>query len=250
MHIEQTLIRMRALGLTQMAQSTETRMDKGEHKQLSCDEFLGLLIEEEYHARKNRKLSRLISQAKFKPEGACLENIKYRAERGFGKSDVNKFRSEQWIKGHQNAIFLGPTGVGKTYLAEAVAMEACRMGYGALKLSYKKMFEEIRNARGTGQYLKYLDKIARVEILLFDDFGMGSVSEEESSDLMEILEERLQKSSTLVTSQYPMELWHTRLPDPTMADAICDRLISGAIVLNLKGESLRKGSKIIDENDR
>jgi DNA replication protein DnaC len=250
MHIEQTLQQMRALGLTQMAQSTQTRMDKGEHKQVSCDEFLGLLIEEEFHARKNRKLSRLIGLAKFKPEGACLENIKYKAERGFGKSDINRFRSEQWLKGHKNAIFLGPTGVGKTYLAEAAAMVACRMGYTALKLSYKKIFEEILSSRGTGQYLKYLDKISRVDVLLIDDFGMGMVSDEDTSDLMEILEERVQKSSTLVTSQYPMELWHTRLPDPTMADAICDRLISGAFVFNIKGESLRKGGNSIDENGR
>lgn len=250
MHIEQTLTQMRALRLSQMATATEERMAKGEHKQLSCEEFLGLLIEEEYHARKNRKLSRMIGRANFKPEGACLENIKYKPERGFGKSDVNPFRSGQWIKSHQNVILVGPTGAGKTYLAEAIAMEACKMGHGGFKISYKRLFEELRNARGTGQYLKYLDRIAEIEVLLIDDFGIGSISEQEGADLMEILEERLQKSSTLVTSQYPAELWHTRLPDPTTADAICDRLVSGAIVFNLKGESLRKEARSVDENDR
>jgi DNA replication protein DnaC len=237
MHIEQTLTQMRELRLSQMATATEERIAKGEHKLLSCEEFLGLLVEEEFHARKNRKLSRLIGRANFKPEGACLENIKYKPERGFGKSDLNPFRSTQWIKAHRNVILVGPTGAGKTYVAEAIAMEACKMGHGGLKISYKRLFEELRNARGTGQYLKYLDRIADVDVLLIDD-------------LMEILEERLQKSSTLVTSQYPVELWHTRLPDPTTADAICDRLISGAIVFNLRGESLRKGAQALDENDR
>jgi len=250
MHIEQTLTQMRTLRLSHMAKAMEDRVGKGEHKQLSCEEFLGLLIEEEYHARKNRKLSRMIGRANFKPEGACLENIKYKAERGFGKSDLNPFRSPKWVMAHQNVLFIGPTGAGKTYLAEAIALEACKMGYGSLKISYKRLFEELRNARGTGQYLKYLDKMAACEVLLLDDFGIGAITEQEGADLMEILEERLQKSSTLVTSQYPIELWHTRLPDPTTADAICDRLVSGAIILNLKGESLRKEAITIDENDR
>lgn len=225
-------------------------MEKGEHKQLTCDEFLGLLVEEEFHARKNRKLSRLIGRANFKPEGACLENVKYRPERGFLKGDLNPFRAPSWVEAHRNVLLIGPTGAGKTYIAEAIALEACKMGYGAHKVSYKRLLEEMRNARGTGQYLKYLDRLAAFEVLLLDDFGIGVITAEECADLMDVLEERVQKSSTLVTSQYPVELWHTRIPDPTVADAICDRLMGGAIVFNLKGESLRKEAEGVDQNDR
>lgn len=225
-------------------------MNKGEHKQLSCDEFLGLLVEEEFHARKNRKLSRTIGRANFKPEGACLENVKYRPERGILKGDLNAFRSPAWVEAHRNVLLIGPTGAGKTYIAEAIALEACKMGYCAQKVSYKRLLEEMRNARGTGQYLKYLDRLAAFEVLLLDDFGIGSITAEECADLMDVLEERVQKSSTLVTSQYPIEHWHTRIPDPTVADAICDRLMGGAMVFNLKGESLRREAEIVDQNDR
>jgi DNA replication protein DnaC len=250
MHIEQTLSQLRTLRLSHMARSMEERIQKGEHKQLTCDEFLGLLVEEEYHARKNRKLSRLIGRANFKSEGACLENVKYRPERGFLKGDLNSFRSPAWVDAHRNVLLIGPTGAGKTYIAEAIALEACKMGYSANKVSYKRLLEEMRNARGTGQYLKYLDRLAACQVLLLDDFGIGTITVEECADLMDVLEERVQKSSTLVTSQYPVELWHTRIPDPTVADAICDRLLGGAIVLNLKGESLRREEEIVDQNDR
>jgi DNA replication protein DnaC len=124
MHIEQTLSQLRTLRLSHMARSMEERMKKGEHQQLTCDEFLGLLVEEEFHARKNRKLSRMIGRANFKPEGACLENVKYRADRGFLKGDLNLFRSPAWVEAHRNVLLIGPTGAGKTYLGEAIALVA------------------------------------------------------------------------------------------------------------------------------
>ena len=125
-------------------------MKRGDHKEISPEEFLGLLVDDEYTARKNRVLSRTIGRANFKPEGACMENINYKERRGITKSDILPFTSDTWIKNAQNVVFSGPTGIGKTYLAEAIAMQACKMGYTAARIRYKMLFEEISRAKGTG----------------------------------------------------------------------------------------------------
>jgi DNA replication protein DnaC len=181
----------------------------------------------------------MIVKANFKPEQACLENIHYTPQRGFMKKDLQVFSSSTWILNAQNVIITGATGTGKTYIAEAIGLQACHLGFSVVKIRYKRLFEEILAARATGMYLKYLETLAQIKVLIIDDFVMETVTNSEQADLMEIIEDRSQKNPIIVTTQYPVNKWHTLLPDPTMADAIYDRLIHTSIKLTLKGESMR-----------
>ena len=243
MHNEQTLTKLRGMRLSVMADSMEERVNRGDHKGVSPEEFVGLLVDDEFTARKNRTLSRMTGRANFKPEGACIENIDYKTPRGFTKSDIMVFTSDSWIKNAQNVVLCGPTGVGKTYIAQAIAQQALRMGYSSMRLRYKMLFEEISRAKGTGQYLKFIAKMDKIRVLIIDDFVMGTINTSEVSELMEILEDRSLKNSTIVTTQFPIGKWHSQLPEPTFADAICDRFKKLSIVFNLKGESMRKPQK-------
>jgi len=236
---EQIVEKMRALRLSNMARAYSERQGRGELRQISAEEAICLLIDDEWCARQNKKLATVILKANFKPEGACLENLRYQADRGFARGDITPFRGHDWIRTGANVLLFGPTGAGKSYLAEAICLEACRLGYTVQKLSFKRMLEEIRRARATGAYLKLAEKLCKVGVLLMDDFAMATLNENELADLAEILEERSQRKPTVVTSQYPIETWLERLPEPTMAEAICDRLRHNAYVFNLKGISMR-----------
>ena len=222
-----------------MATALDNQLKNPDRTSLSHEEFVALLVQEEYSARHNRRLSRMIVKANFKPEQACLENIHYTPQRGFMKKDLQVFSSSTWILNAQNVIITGATGTGKTYIAEAIGLQACHLGFSVVKIRYKRLFEEIQAARATGMYLKYLETLAQIKVLIIDDFVMETVTNSEQADLMEIIEDRSQKNPIIVTTQYPVNKWHTLLPDPTMADAICDRLIHTSIKLTLKGESMR-----------
>jgi len=226
-----------------MASSLEQRLKNGDHRDLTHEEFLSLLVEDEYTARNNRRLARMISQANFKPEQACLENIHYDCGRGFDKKDIMQFRSHSWIDNAQNVIITGPTGTGKTYIAEAIGLYVCKVGLPAKKIRYKRLFEEIRSARGTGMYLNYIKKLQKTKVLIIDDFAMQPITQDELSDLLDIIEDRNQLGPIIITTQYPENKWHSLFDDPTTSDAICDRLIPTAIKLNLKGKSLRGNNK-------
>lgn len=243
MHLEQTLHQLRSMRLAIMAASLEQRLKNGDHRDLSHEEFISLLVEDEFSARKNRRLGRMIGRANFKPEQACLENIRYDSRRGFEKKDIMEFTSRGWIDNAHNVIITGPTGTGKTYLAEAIGLHVCKMGLPVKKIRYKRLFEEIRAARGTGLYLNYIQKLQKIKVLIIDDFAMQPVTQDELSDLLDIIEERNQMGPLIITTQYPLAKWHSLFDDPTTADAICDRLIPTAIKLELKGKSLRGGKE-------
>jgi len=241
MLLEQTISKMRSLRLKSMAESLEKRLDRGDHRDLSAQEFIGLLIDDEYTARENRKLSKSLGRAKFGPTNACMEDIKYTSSRNLIKSDILEFTKPQWIENGKNIIFTGPTGTGKTYLSEAIGRQACYMGFTCQKKRYKNLFEEIKMARGIGQYLKYMEKLERIQVLIIDDFLMQEISDYEATDLLEIIEARNGSLNTIVTTQFPVSKWHEKLKNYTIADAICDRLVNSSEIYNLKGESLRKG---------
>lgn len=249
MLLEQTLAKMGTMRLKTMAQSLEERLNRGDHNDLSTEEFVGLLIDDEYAARQSRRLSRMIGKANFKPENACIENIIYKPVRGFQKKDMMQFTKTTWLDNAQDIVFVGATGTGKTYLAEAISLQVIKMGFPATKIRFKRLFEEIKDSKGTGLYLKYLEKLNKNKVLIIDDFLMDPLDEQNMSDLMEILEDRSGRLSTIVTTQYPIRKWHSLIPDPTIADAICDRLNHSSIIINLKGESMRKKTKIVDPSD-
>lgn len=240
MHIENVIEQLKSMRLSTMAESLQTRLAGGNNRDLAPEEFFALLVEDEYNARKNRKLSRMIGHANFKPEQASIENIIYNQARGFMKKDIMPLTTATWINNTQNLIVTGPTGCGKTYLAEAVGLQACIMGFPVIKIRYPLLFEEIHASKGTGMYLKYLKKLARTKVLILDDFLMQPIETNDCGPLLDVIEEKEQTGSIIVTTQFPIDKWHLKLPDPTIADAICDRLTHGAIKLNMKGDSMRK----------
>lgn len=240
MHLETVLSQLRSMKLSVMAEAVQRRLSQGEQHRLAPDDFFALLVEEEFTARMQRRLHRLIAQADFKPEGACLENVLASPTRGLDQLTLARFTSDTWITQATNVILTGATGVGKTYVAEAIGLQACRCGYSVRKLRYTHLFEEVHAARGTGSLLKYLSKLQATAVLILDDFLMAAVPADDLTYLLEVIEARTQIGSLILTTQYPVADWHHRIPDPTLADALCDRLVHTAVHIRLQGDSLRK----------
>jgi DNA replication protein DnaC len=240
MHIEQVISQMKSLRLSAMAESLAEHIRKGDLREFSPDEFVSLLVQDEYTARQNRKLVRMIGRANLKPQQACLENVKFDKARGFTKKDLAIFTTPAWITDARNVIITGATGTGKSYLSEAIGLSACRHGYPVLKYRCSLLFEEIQSAKGTGTYIKMLKKLSKAPVLIIDDFLMQSFTSQDATSLLEIVEEKQMTGSIIVTSQFAVNKWHAKMPDPTIADAICDRIIHTAYKFSLEGESMRK----------
>jgi DNA replication protein DnaC len=247
MNTEETLEQMRRLRLSAMARSLEDRISRGEHRNTDPEAFVAFLINDEVESRASKRILTLIKKAKLRPEQACLENIRFSTKRGFGKMDLDRFYREDWINRAENMVFTGATGTGKTYLSEALVFQACRMGFRAQKLSQDMLLEEIRVHRATGKYGKFLKDMDKTRVLVIDDFAIGDHTGAQYCEILHLLEDRVGKGSTIVTSQYPCDKWFERIPDPTIADGICDRLLMTSWVLAMKGPSqrgpLRKGGK-------
>jgi DNA replication protein DnaC len=206
---------------------------------LGFEERLGILLDREMAVRQSRRMNTRLRKAKLRQE-SCIEDIDFRHSRGLDKSLVMRMAGCEWIKEHNNLIITGPTGVGKTFLACAFAQKACREGYSTLYLRITKLFEDLSLAKGDGRYLKLLASFAKADLLVLDDYGLDELNREQRHDLLEILEDRHGLKSTLVTSQLPIDLWHEQIGDPTLADAILDRLVHSAHKIKLNGESMRK----------
>ena len=242
----QTITKLYEMRLNGMAKSFQERRIKPDHQDLSHEEFIALLVDDEYQHRQNNRQRRLLRMARLKFSSAALENIDYKQNRGITKSKIIGLQNNEWLKKHQNILISGATGVGKSYLACAFGQWACRHGYTVYYSRWPRMLGDILAARGEGTYLKYLQKLAKVNLLIIDDFGLNSLSETDQKDLMEIIEDRYMTGSTIIASQMPIKNWHTFIGDPTIADAVCDRLFHVANKFELGGPSMRKKSENID----
>jgi len=234
-----TLDKLHALKLTGMAAALADQSATTDIQELTFEERLGLLVDREMTERDNRRMSSRLRRAKLR-HTAILEDIDYRHSRGLDKGLVQSLASCQWVKEHLNVLITGPTGVGKTWLACALAHKTCREGYTAQYVRLTRLLRELTIAKGDGQYAKLLTNLAKVDVLILDDWGLMKLSAENRRDLLEVLEDRHGRRSTIATSQLPMDQWHDLIGDATLADAILDRLVHNAYKINLRGESMRK----------
>ena len=234
-----TLDKLQQLRLSGMFKALTEQMNMPDSETLSFEERLGLLADREMTEREDRRLNTRLRQAKLK-HNACVEDIDYRAPRGLDKVLILSLAACRWVHEGLNLIINGPTGVGKTWLACALAHKACREGYTALYLRLPRLFEDLSLAHGDGRFTKLMAAFAKTDLLVLDDWGLAKLTAEQRRDLLELLDDRHGHRSTLVTSQIPVDHWHEIIGEPTLADAILDRLVHNAYRINLKGESLRK----------
>ena len=234
-----TLEKLQALKLTGMVAALIDQMALPDIEELAFEERLGLLVDREITERDNRRLTSRLRRARLR-HNAALEDIDYRSPRGLDKGLIQSLAACQWAKEHLNILITGPTGVGKTWLACALAHKACREGYTVQYIRLSQLLRELMIAKGDGRYPKLLANLAKVDVLLLDDWGLIKLNAENRRDLLEVLEDRHGIRSTIATSQLPMDQWHNVIGDPTLADAILDRLVHNAYKINLRGESMRK----------
>jgi DNA replication protein DnaC len=232
------LLLMRLHGMTEglREQMNDTYRD------LSFEERFGLLVDKEKLYRQNSQIKSLLSQAHLRHPNACFEDIDFRTRRGLTKDTMLKFAQNDWIRSYQNIIIIGPTGAGKTFLACALGNSAVRQGIRTLYVRLPRFVQDLRIARADGSYGKLLERIQRMRLLIIDDWGINPFADGERRDILEIMEDRHGARSTIITSQFPIDTWHDIIGDPTLADAICDRVIHNAhkIILKTGEESMRK----------
>jgi len=234
-----TIEKLQNLKLNGMLRGLEEQNASSEYESLSFEERLGLLVDRETIERENRRLKTRLKQARLR-QTACFEDVDYRHRRGLDKSLMLSLGTCGWIKEHQNIIITGATGVGKSYLACALAHKACLEGYKACYYRVSRLFRELHAAQGDGTYLKLMTKISKFQVLVIDDWGLENLKDQQRNDLLEVLEDRHGVRSTIITSQLPVEHWHEVIGNPTIADAIMDRLVHNAHKISLSGDSMRK----------
>ncbi len=235
-----TLDQLRALKLDGMARALEEQRLLPACHDLAFEDRLGLLVDRECSWRDGRRLERLLRAAKLKHTDACLEDVQYSAGRGIDKRVIASLAGGDWIRQGQSILLTGPTGVGKTWLACALGQHACRQGFPVLYQRVPRLTETLRIAHADGSFGRVLAQLARIDVLILDDWGMTPLDQAARHDLLEVIDDRSTSKSTLITSQLPIEHWHAWLNDPTVADAILDRLVHRSHRVALKGESLRR----------
>ncbi len=248
---EHTLSQLRALRLDGMAHALQDAATSAAAATLPFEERFSLVVQREIDWRDAKRIERLLKAAKLKVNSACLEDIDWRSSRGLDRSLISALAGADWLRHGHNVLITGATGVGKTWLACALAQQAARCGFSALYLRAPRLLEELRIAHGDGTFSRRLAQLARIDLLALDDFAIAPITPSERNDLLELLDDRVGTRSTLITSQLPVSGWHEWLNDPTLADAILDRIVHSAHRIALKGESMRKkASKTVGHAER
>lgn len=207
---------------------------------LTLHEALGMMVERETILRENKRLAKLLKAAKLRYPSACVSSIDYDQSRTFNKDQVRELTHCDWIQKKRNIIFTGPTGTGKSYLACALGHQACQMGHKVRYARVSRLTEQLRLSHADGSYGRLLEQLAKIEVLILDDWGIDQLDRQARRDLLEVLEDRYAKSSTIITSQLPGEMWHHFIGDDTIADAVCDRVMNNAYKVEINGNSMRK----------
>nr|WP_145206290.1 IS21-like element helper ATPase IstB [Sphingobium sp. B2] len=235
-----TLDQMHSLGLAGMAAAWRDIAEQDTAGDLTRDEWLGLMLDREIATRADRRLTNRLASAKLRFVDACVENIDFAAHRGLDRRNILSLAQGAWLKANENLIITGQTGTGKTWLGCAFGRQAARQDHSVLYLRMPRLFEDLALARLDGRFPRVVDKLARVQLLILDDWSTHSLNDQQRLDLLEIFEERYRRRSTLITAQLPVAAWHEMIGEPTIADAILDRIVHNAHRITLKGDSMRR----------
>ncbi len=246
MTLEETITKLNQMKLFAMAKSLHERLSRGDHNDLGIEEMISLLVDDEWLDRENRKRTMRIKKAKFKIS-ATLEAIDYQLRRNLIKPKLMDLSALNWIERHQNLLLIGSTGIGKSFIAQALGHHACQKGFAVHYIRLTQLLHLLLLSRADGTYGKKLCYLLKYDLLILDDWGVSPLNSQEAQDLLEVIEDRHEIKSTLITSQLPTKHWHEFIGNETIADAICDRLIHNANVIEMKGESVRKLKKIDQE---
>ena len=235
----QTLQTLRDLRLAGMADAYETQLHAPKVNARSCDERLGLLADQEWSRRQSRRLTRRLQEAKL-PLAATVEDIDYTTARGLDRALIRTLAEGRWLHEHQATLITGPAGVGKTYIASALGNAACRQGFTARYYRVSRLLSDLGIARADGSYPRVLARLAKTDLLLLDDWGLAPLSVSDAREMLEVIDDRCTTRGTLIASQFPVDSWHGAIANPSVADALLDRLVHTAHTIALRGESMRK----------
>jgi len=239
MLIHPTVERLRTLGLTAMADALIELQNAPDAGELSREDWLGLLVDREATSRENKRLTRRLRDARLR-QAAVVEDVDYRAHRGLDRALFQKLAGGDWLREHHHLVIVGPTGIGKSWLACALGHKACRDGFSVLYKRASRLFADLAQARGEGRLPRMLTALERIRLLIIDDWGPEPLNAEQRRDFLEIVDDRYDRGSLLITSQVPVNRWHEVIGDPTLGDAILDRIVHRAHRIDLKGPSLRR----------
>lgn len=234
------------LRLSVLYNALQGQLAQSAYDELPFEKRLQLLLEAEHTSRENKKVERLQRQARLHEKSAAMEEINFTPARGLHKATLLELAGGEYLKNNRNIILTGATGTGKSYIAQALANKAMIQGESALYLRIPRLMQLLSSARGDDEYLKLLARLKKIKVLILDDFGVSPLKASEARDLLEIVEDRTNLSSLIITSQLPIKEWHGHLHNPTIADAILDRIVHNAYKINLEGESQRKLRKPLD----
>jgi len=234
-----TLEKLQTMKLHGMVDAFRAQLETTDMSQLSFEERFAMLVDQQWLWKENRALARRLRLAKLKERGV-IEDIDYQHPRGLDRKLIRTLASSEWVRQHQNVLLLGPTGIGKTWLGCALAQKACRDGFTILHKRSSELFRDLAVAQVDGSFGRLLTKLARIDILVLDDFAMAPLKDSERRDFLELCDDRYQRRSMILTSQLPLAHWHEQIGDPTLADSILDRLVHNAYRIELNGESMRK----------